>query len=276
MMKFDYDDINLIPRYSTVDSRSDCDTSIKFGKHSFKNPIIPANMESVINYELAIKLAKNGYFYIMHRFDVDNIKFVQEMNKLNLISSISVGVNEDSYKLIDKFAELNEFSNNLSPDYITIDIAHGHCRKMKRMIKYIKDKLPETFLIAGNVSTIEATVDLDKWGADAIKVGIGPGCFIPSAKVKILDGIKSLKDMVIGDMVYTHKNRLRKVTNIHRYDNKDILLKVNDLEPCTPTHEYYVINKSDKELVTEENINDYGFWIATSELDKEKHLLIKF
>lgn len=170
-MRFDYEDINLVPRYSTVDSRSDCDTSIQFGKHRFKNPVIPANMESVINEEIAIKLAQEGYFYIMHRFDVDNIKFTKKMKNLGLISSISVGVNQDTYNYLD----LLIIDNNIVPDYITIDIAHGHCRKMKKIIKFIKDKFPNVFLIAGNVSTIDATRDLDTWGADAIKTGIGPG-----------------------------------------------------------------------------------------------------
>jgi len=274
-MKFDYNDINLIPRYSTVESRSECNTSITFGKHTFKNPVIPANMETVIDEKIAIKLAKNNYFYIMHRFGVNNIEFVQDMRERGLISSISVGVNEDSYKLIDRLAEINKKVLRYSPDYITIDIAHGHSRKMKRMIKYIKEQLPKTFLIAGNVSTIEATVDLDKWGADAIKCGIGPGCFVPSAKVKTIDDIKKLEDIQEGDLVLTHKNRFRKVKQVHKYVNKDVLIKVNDLKPCTPTHEYYVINKSDKDLVTEENIDKYAFWISASELDKEKHLLIK-
>ena len=169
-MRFDYDDINLVPRYSTVDSRSECDTTIQFGKHRFKNPVMPANMESVIDEKIAIKLAKNDYFYVMHRFGTDNLSFTKEMKRRGLVSSISVGVNEDSYTLVDELKD-----NNLVPDYITIDIAHGHSRKMKRMIKYIKENLPETFLIAGNVSTIDATRDIDNWGADAIKVGIGPG-----------------------------------------------------------------------------------------------------
>ena len=60
-LRFDFEDINLVPRYSTVNSRSECDTSIKFGKHTFKNPVIPANMESVINEKLAIKLATEGW-----------------------------------------------------------------------------------------------------------------------------------------------------------------------------------------------------------------------
>jgi len=170
-MRFDYEDINLVPRYSTVDSRSECDTSTQFGIHKFKNCVIPANMESVINDELAIKLAENGYFYVMHRFDVDNIEFTRMMKSKGLIASISVGVNQDAYDYIDILIVKPE----LVPDYITIDIAHGHCRKMKRMVKHIKKHFPDVFIIAGNVSTIDATRDLDNWGADAIKVGIGPG-----------------------------------------------------------------------------------------------------
>ena len=168
--KFDFDDINLIPRYSTVDSRQECDTSVKIGNHSFKNPVIPANMESVISEDLCKKLASNGYFYIMHRFNINNKQFIINMKKENLITSISVGVNQDSYDLIDDLIK-----NKLVPDYITIDIAHGHCKKLKKMLKYIKETVPEVFVIAGNVSSIEATVDLDKWGADAIKVGIASG-----------------------------------------------------------------------------------------------------
>lgn len=170
-MKFDYDDINLIPRYSVVDSRSECDTSVKIGKHTFKNPVIPANMESVISESVAIELAKNNYFYIMHRFGTDNIEFIRKMKNLKLISSISIGVNEDSYDVLEEL-----LINDLIPDYITIDIAHGHCKKMKRMLKHIKETLKlKSFIIAGNVSSIEGTRDLDIWGADAIKVGISPG-----------------------------------------------------------------------------------------------------
>ena len=43
------------------------------------------------------------------------------------------------------------------------------------MIGYLKQKLPASFVIAGNVGTPEAVIDLENWGADATKVGIGPG-----------------------------------------------------------------------------------------------------
>ena len=76
---FDYNNINLIPKKCIVSSRSECDTSIKFGNYSFKLPIIPANMECVINEQLAEELAKKGYFYVIHRFNIDISKFIKHM-----------------------------------------------------------------------------------------------------------------------------------------------------------------------------------------------------
>jgi GMP reductase len=169
-MAFDYDNINLVPKMCVVESRSECDTVTQFGKYIFKMPVVPANMECVINEEIAIKLAKEDYFYIMHRFNVDVVKFCKAMLSNNLFTSISIGVNSDSYYDIQRL-----INHNIVPDYITIDIAHGHSIKLKNMVEHIRDKLPKTFIIAGNVSTPEAVRDIESWGADAIKVGIGPG-----------------------------------------------------------------------------------------------------
>lgn len=169
-MKFDFDDINLIPKKCIVGSRSECDTSVTLGKHTFKLPIVPANMECVINQDLAIRLSESGYFYILHRFEIDNVEFVKMMKEKGLVSSISIGVNEDSFNLVDNLEE-----NNLIPDFITIDIAHGHSVKMEKMLKYVKSKLPGSFVIAGNISSVQAVTELTDWGADALKVGIGPG-----------------------------------------------------------------------------------------------------
>jgi GMP reductase len=167
---FDFDNITLLPNFSRVESRSDCDTTCVFGGYSFKLPIVPANMESIIDVKLATELSKKGYFYILHRFNIDEVSFVRDMKEHNLISSISVGVNDDSYKLIDKLV-----SEDLIPNFITVDIAHGHSIKMKKMVKYIKNKMPDVFLIGGNVCTPEAVTDLESWGCDAVKCGIGGG-----------------------------------------------------------------------------------------------------
>ena len=66
-------------------------------------------------------------------------------------------------------------SAGLTPEYITIDIAHGHSNRVIEMIRHIKEQLPDSFVIAGNVGTPEAVRELENAGADATKVGIGSG-----------------------------------------------------------------------------------------------------
>ena len=60
-------------------------------------------------------------------------------------------------------------------DVVVLDSAHGHSANVIRCVKMIKEKFPELQVIAGNVATAEATRSLIEAGADAVKVGIGPG-----------------------------------------------------------------------------------------------------
>ena len=168
---FDYEDIQLIPNKCVLESRSEADTSIEFGGRSFRIPVVPANMETVINEPLAVWLAQNDYFYVMHRFQPEDRQgFVQRMHDQHLFASISVGVKPEEQAFIDDLA-----AAGLIPEYITIDIAHGHANSVIRMIQKIKETLPDSFVIAGNVGTPEAVRELENAGADATKVGIGPG-----------------------------------------------------------------------------------------------------
>lgn len=171
MPVFDYEDIQLVPNKCIVKSRSEIDTRIKFGPMTFNIPVVPANMQTVIDEKLAVWLAQNGYFYIMHRFDEDErLSFVKRMHDQGLFASISVGVKPKEHEMIDELA-----AQNLVPEYITIDIAHGHSDTVIEMIKHIKQAMPGVFVIAGNVGTPEGVRELENAGADATKVGIGPG-----------------------------------------------------------------------------------------------------
>lgn len=171
MNTFDYEQVQLIPNKCIVKSRSECDPSVQFGPRRFKIPVVPANMQTVLNEELAIKLAQAGYFYIMHRFEPEKrLDFVKKMHELGLYASISVGIKDDEYHFIDELK-----AANYPVDYITIDVAHGHSDYVIQMISYIKKNLPKTFVIAGNIATPAAVRDLENAGADATKVGVGPG-----------------------------------------------------------------------------------------------------
>ena len=73
MQIFDYDNILLLPRKCRVESRSECDASVELGGRSFRIPVVPANMKTVVDETICTWLAQNGYFYVMHRFDLDNV-----------------------------------------------------------------------------------------------------------------------------------------------------------------------------------------------------------
>lgn len=167
---FDYDNILLLPRKCRVESRSECDASVELGGRTFRLPVVPANMKTVLDEKICKFLAQHGYFYVMHRFDIDNVGFTKAMQSQGLYASISLGVKPADYATVDRFV-----ADDICPEYITIDIAHGHADSVKNMIQYLKAKIPDAFVIAGNVATPEAVIDLEAWGADATKVGVGPG-----------------------------------------------------------------------------------------------------
>ena len=167
---FDYDNVLLLPRKCRVESRAECDAAVELGGRSFRIPVVPANMKTVVDESICTWLAQNGYFYVMHRFDLDNVQFVKNMKAKGIFASISLGVKKPDYETVDLLV-----AAGLAPDYITIDVAHGHADTVKNMIGYLKEKLPAAFVIAGNVGTPEAIIDLENWGADATKVGVGPG-----------------------------------------------------------------------------------------------------
>jgi len=167
---FDYDNILLLPRKCRVKSRAECDPSIEFGSRRFALPAVPSNMKTVIDESIAEFLARGNHFYVMHRFDLDNVAFARRMRERNLFVSISSGVKPHDLAVIDRLA-----AEGVGADYITIDIAHGHAESVRKTIDHIRAKLPGAFVIAGNVATPEAVIDLENWGADATKVGVGPG-----------------------------------------------------------------------------------------------------
>jgi len=165
-----YKDVCLVPKYSELESRALADTSVDLCGFRFKLPCVPANMETVIDPKIAHFLSENGYFYIMHRFNID-VDFVRKAQDWKLIS-ISCGVNYNQ-----KEADLlgDAYVNNRRIDFITIDVAHGDHLKVKQKIEWLKQVFPKTKIIAGNIATPQAARHLVKWGADIIKAGIAGG-----------------------------------------------------------------------------------------------------
>ena len=80
----------------------------------------------------------------------------------------AVGISKDSMERVDALY-------NAGVDAIVLDTAHGHSKNVMDHLKMIKQSYPDVELVVGNIATPEAALDLAKIGADAVKVGIGPG-----------------------------------------------------------------------------------------------------
>ncbi|MEK6555586.1 MAG: IMP dehydrogenase [Bdellovibrionota bacterium] len=167
-----YDDVLCFPQKSDVRSRRDPDLTTRLTKNiNIKLPFISANMDTVTEHEMAIAMDQQGGVGILHRFmsisdQVSQVEKIKESGARVIIASI--GVNQD-FK--DRAKALVDSGVNV----ITIDIAHGHSVSMLETLKWLKDTYPQVEVIAGNIASPQAARDLIEAGADAIKVGIGPG-----------------------------------------------------------------------------------------------------
>jgi len=164
-----FDDVWLQPFFNNVDSRTEPNLGTLLSKDCFiETPLVASCMESVIGDELADLLIERGSAPIFHRFTTK--KIIREwIQKYTYKAFISWGVND-----IDNLLALIKESGS-RPRGVCLDVAHGHSVKMERAIKTLKDANSALEIIAGAVCTKIAVHDLAGWGADAVRVGIGPG-----------------------------------------------------------------------------------------------------
>jgi len=171
-----FDDVLIVPAKSEVRSRRDPVLTSRLTKGlNFETPIISANMDTITEAEMAIAMDQLGGFGILHRFmtveeQVAQARRVKESGARNV--GASIGVNTGA---TDDFKTRAKALIDAGVNVLTIDIAHGHSTSMIETISWLKQTHPDVQVIAGNIATPDGTFDLIQAGADAIKVGIGPG-----------------------------------------------------------------------------------------------------
>jgi IMP dehydrogenase len=161
-----YDDVALVPQFNNIPSRTEPSLESWLTKtRKMGIPILAANMDTVVGYELAEFLLTQGSIPIMHRFMSfeEKQKWVRHFQDRTFISTGILHLDE-ARKLLD-----------LGAAGVCIDVAHGHSDRMFRHIEELKKTHEQKEIIAGNVCTAMAYHDLVNAGADAVKVGIGPG-----------------------------------------------------------------------------------------------------
>jgi IMP dehydrogenase len=187
-----FDDVMLKPKYSNIKSRDDIDTSVKMGLFTFKHPLVPSPMKSLYSHEMFVEIIKSGGLAILHRFMSidDQVKVAK-----NMISnfgpnnfSASIGIKDIDKENVAKFADVGV-------KIICIDIAHAHTPYCRDMVRWIKKKYPDMFIIAGNISTGEGARYLWESGVDAVRVGQGNGS-ICTTRVMTGNGVPQLSALI--------------------------------------------------------------------------------
>ena len=163
---YTFDDVALVPQFNNVPSRTEPSLETWLTKNrKVQMPLICANMDTAIGDDLADVLIRNGSTPIFHRFTPyeTQMKWVKKYGSNTFISCGILKIDETRH-LLDAGAA-----------GVCIDVAHGHSDRMFHFISELKRTHPDKDIIAGNVCTAMAYHDLVNAGADAVKVGVGPG-----------------------------------------------------------------------------------------------------
>lgn len=192
-----YDDIQLVPQYSDIPSRTQINLhTLVSRRYGLLNPIVASPMDTVCGEEMAFKMFLMGGVGCIHRFMsiVEQSRVVRslyqriygegfggpfeewgvmyddwhaEINLIPIMAAIGVSESdkERAKSLVDSGANI-----------LVIDVAHGHHVNVLEMIKWCKNNLDDKVdIIAGNIATAQAAMDLVTYGADGLRVGIGGG-----------------------------------------------------------------------------------------------------
>ena len=172
-----FDDVLLVPRYSEISSRKHPQLKTKITKNfTIDLPVITANMDTITETDMACAMASLGGIGSLHRFmteaeqvaQVEKIKSYLKEKNLKTPIAASIGVKEEGMKRAELLVAAGV-------QIITLDIAHGDSIMMLETLDFLKKKFPQVDVIAGNVATSDGVKRMIDRGADAVKVGIGPG-----------------------------------------------------------------------------------------------------
>lgn len=168
-----FDDVLLVPRRSNIRSRQDVSLTTKLSAGiEIGIPVVAANMDTVCEQEMALAMARLGGVGVIHRFIPVEAQAAMVAAVKNESAdypvAAAVGTDHDAISRSKALAIAGV-------DALVLDIAHGHAEHAIDTVRSIKDALPDVDIIAGNVATQGGAEDLYEAGADAIKVGVGPG-----------------------------------------------------------------------------------------------------
>ena len=190
-----YDDVLLLPQYSTIRSRSEIDISTDLGNGlTLDLPLIASPMDTITEGPMAAGMAMAGAVAVIHRYNsvaaqarmVSMTKDIGRERNENFKIGAAVGISDD-------YLERAKILSSVGVDFICVDVAHGHHILMEEGLLHLRAILGEEIhIMAGNVATLAAINDLSDWGANSVRCNIGGGS-ICSTRVQTGHGLPGLQ-----------------------------------------------------------------------------------
>lgn len=269
--KYCLQDLSVVPAViSKIDSRSECNPFT----HDKKYPIFCAPMNCVTN--------ENNYdIWEGERVQPILPRTVNYDTRIAFLKSGSwVALSQKEFEKL--FADKTKpFDSNMTYK-VCIDTANAHRKSIYDSVnkakKIAKDNGYELIVMVGNI----ARPDTYRWICEnaevdyvRLNIGSGKGCFVEGTKISTKTGYKNIEDVLVDDEVLTIDGTYQSVENIISFNKKKNLIKINNDITCTDNHKFLVINKEDKNVCNEDNLEKFGYWVEAKQLNPEKHLLIK-
>ena len=209
-----YDDVLLVPQYSTIRSRSEVNISVDLGKgFQLEMPILAAPMDTITEAPMAIAMANVGAGSVIHRYN----SIETQVEKIKTAVSIATRARAHAHAPDDKspaigaaigvygdYIERATAAYDAGVSFLCIDVAHGHHILMKEALTTLKEIFGEKLhIMAGNVATLQGVNHLSDWGADSVRCNIGGGS-ICSTRLQTGHGVPGLQ--TIMDCAKTDRN----------------------------------------------------------------------
>ncbi len=180
-----YDDVLLVPQHNSLGSRQNVNIgqTDRSGRFKLETPIISANMDMITSDKMAHFMVQRGGLGALHRL-MPIQENVEVFKKSPPQSFVSIGCLEKGLARAEALYQAGARNFNL-------DIAHGDSSDMAQTLNQLKKKMPDLFIMAGNVATFSAAQYLYDHGADMIKVGIGGGS-VCTTRIKTGFGVSNI------------------------------------------------------------------------------------
>jgi len=174
-----YDDVQIAPKYSDMESRGECSLETRWvNDHVLSVPVISSPMSTISEKEMAWALFELGAIGTIHRFTYSEVQ-------VNHAQAIVDDYQEKGIRCVS----ITPFAIGATSDYLfrtkklyetgvrvfIVDIAHGHSKHMKDVMKALRQEFSGITVIGGSIATKDAATDQLEWGVDILRVGMGNG-----------------------------------------------------------------------------------------------------